>query len=313
MPRNKEYDELRYFGQASKGGAASSLAAISRLNESEGEGKRYNRIKKRQLKKSLKNYSRFSDGDSSNDPSLNKKRKGRFYKSFLKDGNPESQAAEVSLDDYDFNRKTNPGKYSNILYNLARGSEEVDKPLQQSIQLTDREATDVSTMSKKDAAKTARAQQLQGYGMTAAQSASYKSRVARQQSESNEKANFAQYQENKRVEELNAQSRDKETLFAKQSELRASDDFDIATSKKKLHTAQAMKELADESAIEEQASMMYGKDLAQWELDKERYRNLETSEFKTTESVGKVAVKRKGANFKNNKFKMYPDGTIDLR
>lgn len=61
----------------------------------------------------------------------------------------------------------------------------------------------------------------------------------------------------------------------------------------------------------------------QWEIDKARYRNLKSSEFELDkEDLFKVnfidedsegpSKKRKGARFAKGKYKMYPDGTIEV-
>lgn len=313
--RNPEYDELRFYGQSSRGGSMSAQAALNRLGEIDDKetDSRFNRIKRRQTKKATKNL-RKSMADDNFDGKLNTKRVNRLYDSSMNKPK-EGDAPDDYMDQYDFNRKFNPAKYSNILYNLAKGNEEVEKPVQKSLKLSRREATDVSTISKKDAVKVANASRLQGKGMTAAQAQAYNARVARAQNEANEKANFAQYQENRRIEEQNKALLDEEIKFNLAQEIKAADDYSQNVAMRDAYIGTAMRELANQGDVDEQAAYMFGKDSAQWQLDKDRYKSMETSEFKTKNDGYGVTTKvsRKGTNFAAGTYRMYPDGTVEPR
>jgi hypothetical protein len=219
------------------------------------------------------------------------------------------------LDRYDFQRKSNPGKYANIMYNLAKAGEPVKDPLQQKLKLSRQEAIDVSSINKRDAIERRNASRMQGKGLSAAQASAHTSKINRQLSKEQEKYNFDQYQENKRVEAFNKSQLDKEIMFAKQSEARAREDYDLAEEAKNKALSDAIHETTDRASIDEQAQYMYGKDRAQWELDKDIYKSMRTPEFSSDDKKYGIKYNKMshGARFGSGKYKMYPDGTIELK
>jgi len=283
---------------------------------------KYDRVRDRLEEKSINEVGRQSDRAAARNARLSGKNKKV---------NDTSETADPEtgdrLDDFDPTRSFNPGKYSNILYNLARGNEKVDKTSPAIFKSEKYKATDVSSMDIKAASEIANAQRLQGKGKTAAQSQAYNARVARNKMANIEKANFNQSQENSRVSTLNTQLANSDAKVNYTASEQAKLDYKQDIGKKNKFISEAMGESAERAMLDEQASGMFNKEQRQWEIDKARYRNLKSSEFELDkEDLFKVNFideenegdgkkpneKRKGARFSKGKYKMYPDGTIEV-